>query len=271
MRIRATFSALAALAAVLLATGCATMDKAYVGTVKAVDPDQLRLKQESRWLNPHPNFRLVGEDKMKVYVRVRDSSGSDLDISREVRMALEDQGYTLTRNLDDAQYVLSADIRYYGENSHVDGGRATMTAGVGGAVIGGIIGKQSNRTTGGAMVGGLVTGLLFDTLAQRNKVREFDVVVDTRIGERVPGGVHTIRRSEDDSSLSHSGRAAAGGGDSGWAAGELEESQRASFEEDFLYSQNRLVVFVQKLNLQPEEAAPVLQERMIRALSNVLP
>ncbi len=260
-----------AIAALLLATGCATMDAAYVGTVKAVDPDQVKLSQGTRWLNPHPNFRLVNQDKMVVYVRVRDSAGSGLDISRDVRMALEDLGYRITRNIDDAQYILSIDIRYYGENANNDGGRATLTAGVGGAIVGGVVGHQSGRAGEGAAIGGLATGLLFNTLANRNKVREFDVVVDTRVGERIKGGVQTTRRSSDQSSVRHSGSTNRGGMDSGSASGGTEETQTAYIEEDFLYSQNRLVAHVSKLNLQPEEAAPVLQKRLIRALSNILP
>jgi len=262
---------LPALAALMLVSGCATMDKAYVGTVKAVDPDQARLKQSSRWLNPHPNFRLVSQDKMVAYVRVRDSAGSGLDISRNIRMALEDFGYRLTRNLDEAQYVMTIDIRYYGENAHADGGAATLAAGVGGAIVGGVVGHQSGRAVEGATVGGIATGLLFNTLANRNKVREFDVVIDTRVGERVPGGVHTSRSSSDSSSVQHSGRSAAGGFDSGSARGNTEETQQAHFEDDFLYSQNRMVASVKKLNLSPEEATPVLQSRLIKALSNILP
>lgn len=260
----------AALATTLL-TGCAAMDKAYVGTVGAVDPDKLKLKQETRWLNPQPNLRLVSQDKMVAYVRVRDSSGSDLDISREVRMAVEDRGYRVTRDIDEAQYILNADIRYFGENTRADGGRATMAAGIGGAVVGGVIGHQSARTAEGAMVGAAVSGLLFDTLAQRNKIREFDAVVDLRIGERVEGGVRTTRSSSDEQTMSHSGAAGMGGADTARSRGGSEETQRAFTEEDFLYHQNRLVTYVSKLNLGPGEAAPVLRDRMVKSLSNVLP
>lgn len=258
-------------ALLFVAGGCATLDRAYVGTVRAVDPDQLRLKEEARWLNPHPNFRLVNQDQMVVFVRIRNSSGSQLDVSREVRMALEDLGYRLTRNVDDAQYIYRLDIRYYGENARADGGRATVAAGVGGAVVGGIIGHQSKSGLEGAGVGAAATGLLFDTLAQRNKVREYDVVVDTRVGERVKGGVETTRRSGDHATVRHSGRSDKGGTDSGWASGGSDDTQAAYVEEDFLYSQNRLVVSARKLNLSPEEAGPALQSRMINALANVLP
>jgi hypothetical protein len=251
--------------------GCAAMDKAYVGTVKAVDPDQAKLKQETRWLNPQPNLRIVGQDKMVAFVRIRDSSGSNLDINHEVQHALEDLGYRITRNIDDAQYILTGDIRYYGENARVDGGRATMAAGIGGGIVGGIIGHQSGRTGEGAVVGAAATGLLFNTLANRNKIREFDAVVDVRIGERVEGGVRTTRRSGDEQTMSHSGSAGMGGFDAGTSRGGSEEEQRAVTNEDFLYHQNRLVTYVSKLNLGPEEADPALKERLVKSLANVLP
>jgi Enterobacterial TraT complement resistance protein len=262
---------LLAAVALTFAAGCAMMDKAYVGTVKAVDPDQAKLKQETRWLNPQPNLRMVSQDKMVAFIRVRDSSGSGLDISKEVQQAVEDLGYKVTRNMDDAQYLINADVRYYGENARADGGRATMAAGIGGGIVGGVIGHQSGRTGEGAVVGAVATGLLFDTLAQRNKVREFDAVVDVRIGERTKGGVRTTRRSSDEQVVAHEGSAGAGGMDVGASAGGSEEQQRAVVDEDFLYHQNRLVTYVSKLNLGPEEADPVLKERLVKALSNVLP
>jgi hypothetical protein len=258
-------------AAVAFSAGCAVMDKAYVGTVKAVDPDQAKLKQETRWLNPQPNLRMVGQDKMVAFIRVRDSSGSGLDIGHEVQHAVEDLGYKVTRNIDEAQYLINADVRYFGENARADGGRATMAAGIGGGIVGGIIGHQSRRTGEGAVVGALATGLLFNTLAQRNKIREFDAVVDVRIGERIKGGVRTTRRSGEEQTVTHSGSAGAGGFDTGSSAGGSEEEQRAVTDEDFLYHQNRLVTYVSKLNLAPDEADPVLRDRLVKALSNVLP
>jgi Enterobacterial TraT complement resistance protein len=269
-RLRTPITLLAA-AAVAFGAGCATMDKAYVGTTKMVDPDKAKLKQETRWLNPQPNLRIVGQDKMVAFVRVRDSSGSGLDVNREVQAAVEDLGYRVTRNIDEAQYILNCDIRYYGENSRADGGRATMAAGIGGGIIGGVIGHQSGNALGGAVVGAAATGLLFDTLAQRNKIREFDAVVDVRIGERIEGGVRTTRRAGDEQTVSHSGAAGAGGFDTGSSRGGSEEEQRDVVDEAFLYHQNRLVTYVTKLDLTPDEADPVLKERLVKALSNVLP
>jgi hypothetical protein len=258
-------------ATVAFGAGCAAMDKAYVGTVKAVDPDQAKLKQETRWLNPQPNLRMVSQDKMVAFIRIRDSSGSGLDVGHQVQQAVEDLGYKVTRNIDEAQYLINADIRYFGENARADGGRATMAAGIGGGIVGGIIGHQSRRGGEGAVVGALATGLLFDTLAQRNKIREFDAVVDVRVGERIEGGVRTTRRSGDEQVVAHSGSGGAGGSDFGASAGGSEEEQRAVVDEDFLYHQNRLVTYVSKLNLAPDEADPVLRDRLVKALSNVLP
>ena len=266
-----TFKLLPIALMLLFSGACGTLDKAYVGVVGMVDPDQKRLTQETRWLNPQPNFRMVSQHKMVVFVRVRDSSGSDLDISRDVRIALEDLGYRLTRNIDEAQYLLSVDLRYYGENARADGGRATMAAGIGGAIVGGIVGHQSGRGVEGATVGALATGMLFNVAASRNKVREFDIVADVRVGERIEGGVSTTRRSGEDSSISHSGGAFSGGSDRSSSRSSSGETQQVHIEEDFLYSQNRLIVFVRKLNLSPDEAAPVLENRLIKALSNVLP
>ncbi|MDH5525707.1 MAG: complement resistance protein TraT [Nitrospirota bacterium] len=263
--------ALTGAALVLLIAGCAAVDTAYIGTVGAVDPDKLRLKQETKWLNPQPNLRLVGEKQMVVMLRVRDSSGTGIEITNDLRDALLERGYRVTGNLDDAQYVMNLDLRYYGENATADGGRASMAAGVGGAIAGGVIGHQSHRTGSGAMVGAVAASMLFDVAAQRNKIREYDVVMDVRVGERVEGGVHTTRTTGEDTSVRHSGTFRSGGIESGRGSGGSGETQVYETTEDFLYHQNRLVVFTSRMNLSPEEAQPVLHQRLIRALANTLP
>ena len=67
-------------AVVMLAgvVGCSTMDSAYRGGYKMMDPDKMKLKVATKWLNPMTNIREVGPDKRVVYMRWKNSSGSPL-------------------------------------------------------------------------------------------------------------------------------------------------------------------------------------------------
>jgi hypothetical protein len=69
----------------------------------------------------------------------------------------------------------------------------------------------------------------------------------------------------------HSGSFESGGFESGRSRGGSGETQVYQTTEDFLYHQNRLVVFTSRMNLSPDEAQPVLHKRLIRALANTLP
>lgn len=62
------------------------MDSAYTGTMRLTNPDAVTLSGDVDWVNPQPSLRL--SEDMSVFVRVRNSSGSDFAI-RELKSKLE--------------------------------------------------------------------------------------------------------------------------------------------------------------------------------------
>lgn len=254
--------------------GCQPLDQAYVGTKAATDPDKVRLRSSLSWLNPQPNIRPVSANQMVVYLRVRDSSGSGIDLYDAVRDEVEKLGYRVTRNIDEAQYTFNADIRHFGELSEkqydaVVGGAAL--GGITGAVIGHNVGNRSSRNVG-ALGGAVIGGLIGDAVANRNKMRRIVLVTDVTIGERVETGVETRRRAEGDTSTSHAGGFNVGSGsERGSSSAGSAETQSVEIREDFLYHTNRATASAQKINLTLDEAEPVLVDKLARAVSNALP
>lgn len=264
---------LASFSVFLVMGGCEGLDRSYESMVVATDPDRARMRVGLKWMNPQPRIRPVSSHQMYVYCRVRNSSGADIDLDDAVRSEIEKVGYRLTRNIDEAQFTINADLRFVGESAYKTPDALLGGAGlgaIGGAVLGHNIGKDN--TGKGALIGAAVGGLIGDVVANRNKMREFTMIVDVTLGERIRGGVVTQRGSRADSNVSSSSGLNVGGGfERGSSSAGSSESSSVEVREDFLYHENRVVARAERLNLTFGEAAGVLTHRLSRALSSALP
>ena len=260
-------------------TGCSTMDSMYQGSTKMTNPDKMKLQVGLKWMNDMPNLRVPSADRRTVYVRYRNTSGSPLpNLLGEIRTQFEQAGYQITMNPDEASFVVQADARYFGEASRKDGTVGTIGGAVVGGVAGGVVGHNvgngSNLNTGiGAVAGALIVGGAMDILANRNKMVEYDLVIDVRIGERIKGGVKTSRRAEGSAEVGHSAGFNAAGGSSeyGSSSASSGEKQQVETQDDFLYHTNRLTAFAVRMAMTPEDAMPVLSGKIATALGQLLP
>jgi hypothetical protein len=254
---------------ILGAAGCSTLDSIYQGTVGLTDPDSVKLRGDVEWLNPQPDVRF--SDDMTVYLRVRNSSGSEFPVSRlrsQIADNIADAGYQLVRQPGQAQYVLRVNVRGYGEDAAADFSSGT------GAAIGGLIGYgvssndeyKSAAGVGGAVLGEAVTSIL----RNRNKQIRIDLVTDLTVGERVEGGVQTTRTTGGNQQL-HSLQGDRRAGNTGSSRIQSIEKQVVETTEDFLNHENRLIASAERLKLTPEEALDFLLNKMVGAISGVLP
>jgi len=256
------------------------MDRGYQGLTKVTNPDKARLQAGVKWLTPHPSLREVSASKMIVYLRVKNTSGSPVPIGQlraSLMDGLEAAGYRIVRDPEEASFAMRVDVRGYGENRQKDMGAgalaSTVIGGVAGAAAGHAIGGDGRATGLGAAGGALLGAGLANIMANRNKMVEIDMVVDVRIGERIKGGVKTTRSSEDGTHVHHQDRTAVAGGgvEGGGSKGGSSDRQQVELKEDFLYHKNRLVAHAVKMNLTPEEALPVVSQKLASALSSILP
>ena len=160
-------------------------------------PELKQLSVTSKWLTPSPHVRPVsGKDKL-VYCSIRNTSGSNIDIRSEVRSKVQELGYRLTDDLDQARFILMADLRYFGTKSDRGYGNT-----VGGAVLGGVAGgvvgntafgnkNRTRNTVIGAAAGAVIGGVAGHFIDNAETVRILDLVVDIRIGENIEGGLDT--------------------------------------------------------------------------------
>lgn len=254
-----------------LASGCASVDRMYRGTVRLVDPDKMTLRGDVKWMSPLPNLREVEEGRKVVYLRTTNSSGSPVgSLYEKIAAGFGLAGYRVTRNVGEAHFTVNADVRYFGESSEKGGEGSMLTGAAVGGATGAVIGHNVGSGHRGAGAGiGVLAGLAVgNVLASRNKMISMELAVDVRIGERVEAGVKTVRRARDATGVNHVDVAGAEGG---MSEGGSSEEQRVEVEEDFFYHKNRLAAHVAKMALTPDEALPWLSERLATSLSSVLP
>ncbi|MCY4042792.1 MAG: complement resistance protein TraT [Candidatus Dadabacteria bacterium] len=180
-----------------------------IGIPKEPSLEYIRVRMaDSIFLNP-PEV-----DNPSVYVRIRNTSGKDIDLQGVVIQKLRSLGYKLTRNASSATYVLQANLLFADEVSAAElakidetkyGFSLTRTAagllvGAGlGAGAGALLGEGdiTGETIVGGVVGGAV-GAIGQALSQRERdkrlaakqwIKYFSLVVDIQLKERASGEV----------------------------------------------------------------------------------
>jgi hypothetical protein len=243
-----------------------------------MQPELKKLQLRSEWLNPSPSIRPVEKSKKKVYISVRNTSGSDIDCRAAVRSKLSELGF-VESDLNEAHFILMADIRYFGTKSERGYGNTVggaVLGGIGGAVLGNSVSKKnSTRNTVIGGVGGAAAGALIGNLIDNGeKVKTLDVVVDIRIGEKIEGGVTTKESASSTRGLDQNAKVATSS-NSGYNRGTSLSGSKSSTsftrKENFHYHEARLVCSATKINLTEEEARQPLETRLSRTIGQLLP
>jgi Enterobacterial TraT complement resistance protein len=238
-------------AAVLLLQGCAATQVA----LGKRDLDVQTKMSATVFLDPVP------PEQMTVFVQVRNTSDrQDLDIAEDVKNAVIAKGYRVVRDPKLAKYYLQANILFVGKTSptaiqqQTGGGfgAAIQGAALGmavGTVAGGRNGMDSKQAATAALVGGVaevVSGSLVKDVY-------FSIVTDVQIKERLANGKQAQVNSKHSMSQGTSGT----------------ESVTFSDQVDMKTYQTRVISSANKMNLEFDEAAPVLKNGLTRALSGM--
>lgn len=119
--------------------GCAATDK----SIKHGTLDVQTKMSETVFLDP------VADNKKTVILQIRNTSDKrDLDITQEIRTAIEDKGYKIVTDPNKAHFMIQANILRVGKSTAEDP-FSGLTSGYGGALAGGTMGAiVSNDYTG---------------------------------------------------------------------------------------------------------------------------
>jgi hypothetical protein len=136
-------------------------------------------------------FNPPKEDNKIIFVEVRNTSKEDLSgFSKLIDDKLEKGGWTVTHNMDDAQYQLRVNVLQIGEVKDPAAANAFISQGVGslagGAMAGTVVGLAGSSIANAGLVGVAVAGA--DYIGQQViKNKAYSVVTDIQVGEKLDG------------------------------------------------------------------------------------
>ena len=190
----------------------------------------------------------VAPEKRIIYVRVRNTSDKpSLSVEYGIKQALNNRGYRITDNPEEAHYWLQANVLKAGRAD-----RRADKSGVSGALTGGAVGSTMGK--GDGKIAMAVAGALLGTMMDASvKDIYYTIITDIRLSERAKEGV-TV--TESDRSRLTQGTAG---------------TKTVSSVEDVKWKryQTRIVSVANKVNLTFPEAEPALVKGLTQSISNM--
>lgn len=235
------------LAVAMALTGCAAM----VTAVKYKDLEVGTKMSETIFLDP------VAPEKRTVWIELKNTSDQELDLS-PLNSMLAAKGYRVVTNPDAAQYLLQVNVLFVGKASQAAIDQA-LGAGFGGPLAGALAGAGIGAAVGdtrGAVVGAGVGGLLgagAEMIAGALvKVVTYSAITDFQLSERSAVAV----AQQQTATLTQ--------------GAQTQVHQQVAETTPWKRYRSRVASTATKVNLDFEEAKPVLVERLLKSLAGIL-
>lgn len=188
-----------------------------------------------------------------VYVSIKNTSDKDLVVKDRIIETLKANGYRITRDPDEAMYMLQSSILQCGKTDLRTATNA-LTAGFGGAAggvaIAAVAGSGGKGMAGAGLLGAAL-GVVGDALVDDTL---FSMITDLQIRERPMRGEKVTQSMETNAAQGSSTalRQSVTGGEVKWKT-----------------YRTRIMSTANKANLKFAEAQPVLEDGLVRSISGI--
>jgi hypothetical protein len=207
---------------------------------------------ESIFLEPvAPSMRIV-------FIDIRNTSDKELPIAQLIRDRIIANGFTITDDPDQANYMLQANILSI-EKSDLRSASSMLEAGFGGAMLGSTLSqmgsyssrRDASREHAKGMLIGATVAMVTDALVDDSL---YTMVTDLRVRER-PRGSETVTQTEK-SSLSQ--------------GTSTQQRQRVTGGAlNWKTYQTRIVSTANQVNLEFDDAREALMEGLVRSIGGI--
>lgn len=192
-------------------------------------------------------------DKRTIFVDVRNTSDKNMNVQETIINALKARGYTISNSPQQANFMLQANVLQVGKTDLRQAQNA-FDGGFGGAVLGATAGYAMHNSNTNVAVGGLIgaaLGVVGDALVDDTF---YSMITDVQIRERPLGG-EVITQTQTASLKQGS-------------SSNVKQDIKGAKTEWKTY-RTRVVSTANKVNLDFEEAQPVLQDALGKSLSGL--
>lgn len=190
----------------------------------------------------------VAPQQKVVYVSVRNTStATGLNFRNELISALIGEGYRITNNPQEANFMLMSNVLYIGKESHNYTMAGALAGGFGGALIG-----SRYQTGTGVVAGGVLGALAGGIVGSMFNSKNYMMVVDIQLEQRQAGTYTT------NSTAASQGTAS------------TITTYNAGVKNWAIY-RNRIISQASAMNLVFSSAEPLLKQQMAHSIANLLP
>ncbi len=263
-------------ALVASATGCTTVSR---GLGKITSNKYAKPRSGTVWTVPPPQLEPPAPDKRTVYISFRNiSDASDINLSNLLRQAASNQGWTVVTDPTQAIYRLRSSLRFFGEVEPESGGRSVankmgwITGAATGIGTGTLVANATDSYGYGAAAGAAAGGLVGIGIANASAPREWAAIIDFVLEEYSESEVE-FEKFTDNSSQANTG---AGVGndrmsDSGGTRTGNQTNASITTKSNYFPHGVRLSAWANQMNMAEEEALPLIQDRIQRVVTQMLP
>ena len=217
----------------------------------------------------------VAKSEQTIFIAMRNTSGQNINLQPKIIALLQSKGYTIVDDPQKANFILQANVLYCDikqENNAVGAGVVGGMEGVG-------VGAYNHNSATGAVVGGLAGAALGALAGKLTEDTVFQMQVDINIRQKIKGGtINTNSSASRQASVSDGRRAGllnSFGGELGntQGGGRLSDN-RTNYNEqiytgEYSEKQTTLLAEASKLNLNIDEAIPVLEDKIATQISGI--
>ena len=269
-------SVLALDAVIATSTSCTTVSR---GLGKITANKYASARSGTVWTIPPPLLSPPPVNQRVAYISFRNiSDASEINLKEQIVAAAETQGWTLTDDPAAATYRLRASLRFFGEVDPESGGKdiANKMGWIAGAATGvgtyALVQSQTDNWAAGAAAGAAAGGLVGMGISNASKPREWAAIIDFVLEERSDEPV-TFELATDSSTNASSGSGVGNSrmSDGGGTSSGNSSVATASKTSDYYPHAVRLSSWANQMNMSEEEALPLIQERISKVVTQMLP
>ena len=229
-------------------TGCAAMNTAIVNR----NLDVQTKMSTTVFLDP------VSPSERTVFVDIRNTSDKDMDVTKQVDSSIEQHGYKIIDDPNQAHFILQANILKVGKSTPQEV-QGLLGAGYGGALEGGAMGALAGGTMGNYNAGRTVAGGLIGAavgMVANDMVKDvlYTMVTDIQIKERPEAG-EKISQQESN------------GAQNGMSGGLSQQVVETNAQ--WKVYRTRIISEANKVNLKFASAKPELEKGLAHSLGGL--
>ncbi|WP_448588681.1 complement resistance protein TraT [Thermodesulfobium sp.] len=193
----------------------------------------------------------VSPDKKIVYVSVKNTStATGMDFKKELVAELTNEGYKITDNPDDANFMLMSNVLYIGKETKDYTMEGALAGGFGGALIGSAFNPSDKYT--GTIAGGVIGALAGAAIGNSINSDKYMMVVDVQVEQRQPG-----TQTETTTNATQ-------------GTATTETSSNSTIKDWAIY-RDRVVSEASGTNIKFDDVEPILKQQLAHAIANLLP